>query len=158
MSRALAPVLAALALAWVALILAAPQLPTLLGAFIYGIGSLICHQRTERSFHLAGAQLPVCARCFGIYAGAALGLIFGSRRVDRPRVSKTPAVALAIAALPTIVTLIVEWAGLGNPGNVIRATAGAILGAAVAVVVVTLHYDECAPRRPIVSSPRHPSI
>src|SRR5580765_8805054 len=44
---------------------------------VYRIGRLICHQRPERSFHLAGAQLPVCARCTGVYAGAALMAIVG---------------------------------------------------------------------------------
>ena len=39
---------------------------------VYAAGSLICHQRPERSFHLLGAQLPVCARCMGIYVGAAV--------------------------------------------------------------------------------------
>ena len=42
-------------------------------AFVmYAASSLICHQRPERSFYLLGAQLPVCARCMGIYAGAAV--------------------------------------------------------------------------------------
>ena len=54
---------------------ARPQPSSLGYAFalvIYAAGSLICHQRPERSFHLLGAQLPVCARCMGIYAGAAV--------------------------------------------------------------------------------------
>src|SRR5260221_6078532 len=38
----------------------------------YAIGHLICHQLPTRSFHLWGAVLPVCARCTGIYAGAAV--------------------------------------------------------------------------------------
>ena len=39
---------------------------------MYGIGAFICHQLPERSFHLGGFQIPVCARCLGIYAGVAL--------------------------------------------------------------------------------------
>jgi uncharacterized membrane protein len=38
---------------------------------VYGFGSAICHQRADRSFHLLAVQLPVCARCTGLYAGAA---------------------------------------------------------------------------------------
>src|SRR5437867_4112806 len=34
----------------------------------YLVGSLLCHQRPERSFFLWGSQMPVCARCMGIYA------------------------------------------------------------------------------------------
>ena len=37
---------------------------------VYAIGHVVCHQLPARSFHLWGAQLPVCARCTGIYAGA----------------------------------------------------------------------------------------
>jgi len=43
----------------------------LLGFGVYVIGSLVCHQRPERSFYIWGHQMPVCARCTGIYAGAA---------------------------------------------------------------------------------------
>jgi uncharacterized membrane protein len=158
-STLLAPIATVSTLAWVTLILTAPRLPTMLAASMYGIGSLICHQRPERSFHLAGAQLPVCARCLGIYAGAALGVIVASWSVPYARrVPGLPAVALLISALPTVVTLVVEWFGLWDPGNVLRAAAGMILGAGVAVVVVTLHYDECALRRPIASNPRRPPI
>src|SRR5260221_11119827 len=52
-----------------------PQGPSLGYAFAlsaYAIGHVICHQLPARSFHLWGAVLPVCARCTGIYAGAAV--------------------------------------------------------------------------------------
>ena len=49
------------------------RLPVLTLA-VYQAGSLVCHQRPERSFHLAGVQLPVCARCFGLYLSGAVGL------------------------------------------------------------------------------------
>jgi len=52
-----------------------PNSPTpvyLLSLGTYLVGSLLCHQRPERSFFLWGSQMPVCARCLGIYAGAAL--------------------------------------------------------------------------------------
>src|SRR5580692_775131 len=42
---------------------------------VYAAGSVLCHQRPERSFHLLGAQLPVCARCAGLYAGTAVAAI-----------------------------------------------------------------------------------
>jgi predicted membrane protein DUF2085 len=55
-----------------------PYLPIpvyLLSFGTYLVGSLLCHQRPERSFFLWGSQMPVCARCLGIYAGAALAAI-----------------------------------------------------------------------------------
>ena len=39
---------------------------------VYGAGSFICHQLPARSFHSWSAQWPVCARCTGIYFGAAV--------------------------------------------------------------------------------------
>lgn len=40
------------------------------------IGYAVCHRIDERSFHLAGRQLPLCARCTGEFYAAAVGLIF----------------------------------------------------------------------------------
>jgi uncharacterized membrane protein len=147
--RHLAPILFLVACAWVVLLLAAPLLPAPVAASAYAIGSLICHQRPERSFHLANTQLPVCARCLGIYGGAAVGTVFALGRVSIRR----PAAVMIVGAIPTVVTLAVEWTGVLDPGNTMRALSGIVLGATVAAVVVTLHYDECAPRRPIASRP-----
>jgi hypothetical protein len=50
-----------------------PKTPVYLLSFgTYLVGNLLCHQRPERSFFLWGSQMPVCARCLGIYAGAAI--------------------------------------------------------------------------------------
>jgi uncharacterized membrane protein len=40
------------------------------------IGYAVCHRIDERSFHVGGQQLPLCARCSGMYLGAVLGLAF----------------------------------------------------------------------------------
>ena len=42
---------------------------------VYVAGAVVCHQKAERSFRLAGQPLPVCARCTGIYIGAALAVV-----------------------------------------------------------------------------------
>jgi uncharacterized membrane protein len=39
------------------------------------IGYAICHRIDLRSFHLGDRQLPLCARCTGIYLGALLGMV-----------------------------------------------------------------------------------
>lgn len=147
---------------WVALLVMTPQLPGWAGAVVYGIGSFICHQIPERSFHLAGFQLPVCARCLGIYFGAAAGAGFVWMRAISahpfgplaPRTLRRLAVFMAI---PTVVTVALEVAGLWFPSNVTRAVAGFPLGVMVVFVVMsalaTLHLDECVPRRPIVPKP-----
>ena len=147
---------------WVALLIATPSLPGWAGAVVYGIGSFICHQIPERSFHLAGFQLPVCARCLGIYVGASAGAAFVWMRAIsmQPFVPPTPLVVRRIvvaAAIPTLVTVALELGGLWYPSNVTRAVAGFPLGVVVALVVMsalaTLHLDECVPRRPTVPKP-----
>ena len=42
----------------------------------------------ERSFHLWGAQMPVCARCTGIYAGAAIAVIVAASIAARARLRR----------------------------------------------------------------------
>ena len=53
------------------------------------VGAAICHRITSRSFVINGRQLPLCARCTGIYLGVALSfgllLLAGrGRRTDLP--------------------------------------------------------------------------
>ena len=40
------------------------------------IGYAVCHRISERSFHIGSLQLPLCARCSGMYLGAVTGLVF----------------------------------------------------------------------------------
>lgn len=40
------------------------------------IGFALCHRIDHRTFHLGDRQLPLCARCMGMYLGAMLGLVY----------------------------------------------------------------------------------
>ena len=140
---------------------------------IYGLGSAICHQRADRSFHLWAAQLPVCARCTGIYLGAAIAAvapslvgsgfsrilfsrILGLASRDRAvgpmlRLKAEPTnvrarLLLALAGLPTLLTLVYEWTTGNVPANWIRAATGLVLGAAVCVAVLDEVGSERRPR------------
>lgn len=39
------------------------------------VGYAVCHRITERSFSIAGRQLPLCVRCTGMYLGVALTFV-----------------------------------------------------------------------------------
>jgi uncharacterized membrane protein len=151
----------AAAVAWALLLLLAPSLAsrshasalgTGLVVAVYAAGSIVCHQLPERSFHLGAAQMPVCARCTGIYFGAAVMAIavFGARafqasgssgrsaeslalrRLALPRRAR---IMLVVAVVPTAVTLAFEWATGHTPANWIRFAAGLPIGATVAWLV-----------------------
>ena len=134
-----APALAMAAVTWLGLLAAAPYLPAFAAGPVYLFGSFICHQIADRSFHLDGAQLPVCARCFGIYGGAAVGAVAASV----VRSARSPKAGLVVAAaVPTALTLVLEWTGVWLPSNFTRALAGATLGLALAHVIVDAARQE----------------
>ena len=71
LSRWFVPIAALLVLA--AFLFITP--PGLLGK-ADGIGYAVCHRIDERSFHVLGRQLPLCARCTGEFNAAAITLLF----------------------------------------------------------------------------------
>jgi len=109
---------------------------TALSLAVYAVGAMVCHQLPARSFHVWGAQLPVCARCTGIYVAAAV-VAACSRLFPRAEGGAARAVLVAAAA-PTAATLLFEWTTGEMPSNAIRALAGAPIGAAVAWVIAGL--------------------
>ena len=145
MHRRAAAGLTLAALLWVCVLVASPiaisrSTLTLPATLVYAASSRICHQRPERSFHLAGVQLPVCARCFGLYLSGAIGaaVVWGSRR----RAGNGARAALAMAALPTAVTWGLEVAGVAGFSNMTRAVAAVPLGIAAGwLLAQVLRYD-----------------
>ena len=129
--------LVALELLWTTSVFAAPYAASLshsaiaypFAFVVYAIGSVVCHQRPERSFHLWLTQLPVCARCTGIYVGAACATFVG-RTVARP------IKVLALASIPAASTLVYEWTTGYASSNGIRFATGLVLGAVVMAIVL----------------------
>jgi uncharacterized membrane protein len=137
--RVLAVLLTAAACSWTAAIFFAPAMrgrSAVPAIAVNTIGSLVCHQRDARSFHLHGQRLAVCGRCSGLYvAGAAGALLAWAGRRSAP--SRTRAL-LIVAALPTVATLVIEWSGLADPGNIVRAASAVPLGGVAAWLFVRL--------------------
>jgi uncharacterized membrane protein len=102
---------------------------------VYGAGSFVCHQLPQRSFYLWATQMPVCARCTGIYAGAALTALASVTASRRAAAGTNARTALVLAAVPTLATLAYEWTTGHVPSNLTRAMAGVPLGGVVAWIV-----------------------
>jgi uncharacterized membrane protein len=66
------------------------------------IGYAVCHRISERSFHIGNIQLPLCARCSGMYLGAVTGLAFqaiiGWKRIKLPHWSILAVLIIFVAA------------------------------------------------------------
>jgi len=133
------------------LVVAAIGWPALLGAtvwertsgshpawtsLVYAASSRVCHQIPARSFHTDHVQWPVCARCSGLYLAAPFGAVAAIALVGYRRPSRATLWWLAIAAIPTAFTLVIEWLGIAHPSNPARFVAAWPLGAAVAWVLV----------------------
>lgn len=148
--RAMAIGLAVLALGWALALVAAPlvrpettgPVAARMAALTYVVGGLVCHQRPERSFHLAGAQLPVCARCAALYWGGAAGAIGWLAAARRRRDRQWFARALVIAGVPVLITVAAAVSGLWDPVNWLRAALSAPLGVVVGTVLSAVTLED----------------
>ncbi len=131
---------AALALVWMGMIVGAPLAEAHgyvgLAQVLYKAFDPLCHQISERSFHLEGHAFAVCARCTGIYAGFAAGIIFyplvrSLRRTDTPA-----RVWLLLAVLPLAVDWSLGFFGIWANTHLSRFLTGALLGVVCALYVV----------------------
>jgi uncharacterized membrane protein len=107
---------------------------------VYRLASGVCHQRPERSFAIRGVQLPVCARCAGLYVSGAAGAL--AAWLGRRKAPVDSRAVLFVAALPTAATIPVEWLGLSGLSNAIRAAAALPLGGAAGWTFVRALREE----------------
>lgn len=128
------------ALALIGLVFAAPLLSAqghaAEGWIVYRSFASLCHQIPERSFAIAGRPLAVCARCVGVYAGFAAGVLFyplarSLRRTDAPARAW-----LFVTLAPTTVDFLLGVTGLWHNTHLSRAATGALAGAGAAFFVV----------------------
>lgn len=129
------------------------------------IGYAICHRIAERSFHAHDHQLPLCARCTGIYLGVITGLLFfvgrGRARAARLPPVKTLAVMGALVAwygldgLNSYLSVFEFYTPLYAPHNTLRLLTGTTFGLAMITVVWPvfnmLLWHTTDPRPPVTS-------
>jgi uncharacterized membrane protein len=134
------------------------------------IGYAVCHRIEERSFHAGGYQLPLCARCSGMYMGAVLGLVFLS--VTYRRSAGTPpkwviaililfGLAFAVDGSNSYLYLLKSVYGgklsfipnLYTPNNTLRLFTGSGAGFAVFVSLNQTFWKDWD-NQPVLSKPR----
>ncbi|HZI20388.1 MAG TPA: DUF2085 domain-containing protein [Pyrinomonadaceae bacterium] len=96
----------------------------------------VCHQLAERSFHLEGFPLAVCARCWGLYAGALAGLLFYPLARPLAQTDAPHRGWVIAAALPTSVDFALGFLGVWENTHWSRFLTAAVLGASAAFFVV----------------------
>lgn len=122
------------------------------------IGYAVCHQLDERSFHVDGLRLPLCARCSGMYLGAVLGVAYLAFTYRRSA-GMPPKLVIALLALfglafavdggNSYLYLMKQTSGgrldfipnLYIPNNTLRLFTGTGVGLALSVAV-TLSFNQ----------------
>ncbi len=108
------------------------------------IGYAVCHRIELRSFFIGERQLPLCARCSGMYLGAMLGLIYQgvigkSRRGNPPwyviLLASVLVFAFIIDGLNSFLSLISTAPHLYQPNNTLRLITGTGMGLAIAIAL-----------------------
>lgn len=125
---------------WVFLIILAPLAKangmTGLSSPLYTFFRFLCHQQSERSFHLLAEQFGVCSRCFGVYFGILLGFAIYPfwRRIDE--IEPLSKVWLFLSLIPIGIDWSLTFFGFWENTQLSRFVTGLILGVACATFIV----------------------
>jgi len=95
---------------------------------IFWFFSPVCHQDPARSFWIFGGPVAICARCLGIYLGAAAGAWIP---VPRPVLLS----GLALFAALNLADILTEAAAWHGNWKLTRLLLGALLGLAAGALV-----------------------
>jgi len=124
------------------------------------IGSLVCHQRTEKTLIVGGRFLPVCTRCTGAYLGILIGyfiLFFRKKKAKGP-----PNLwGTLVLSMPMIIDTVTQTLGIRESTNSLRLITGLFFG--VALLPFLIYMLQLVPRMqhfPLLSviSPKKPQI
>lgn len=128
------------ACSFVAAVAAAPLLiadghPFAAGA-LYQAFSRVCHQIPARSFYIAGYPVAVCARCSGLYVGAAIGALAYPFFRPLKNIETPNRTVLFAAAAPTVIDFSLGFFGIWANTHTSRFLTASILGIVSAFYIV----------------------
>ena len=109
--------------------------------------ALVCHQRPERSFWIFGAPVAVCARCLGIYLGAAIGLLLRTSQRLAFRL-------LLVAASMNLLEALTEVIGLHGNWLEFRFVLGLALGVSAGMLLVSAQVGTTEPSADLAQVPQ----
>jgi uncharacterized membrane protein len=107
-----------------------------LAQIAYEVFRAACHQIPERSFHLEGYPMAVCARCTGLYVGGLLGVSVYPLVRPLTRVEMPWRGWLLLAALPTTVDFALGFFGVWENTHLSRFLTASLLGVVAAFYIV----------------------
>lgn len=102
--------------------------------FLERMGSAVCHQMAERSLLFDGMQMPLCARCTGIYTGVffAFCFFFLKKRMNNGKPFSVPQAFLTAASiLPVGIDGVGSYLGFWESSQFLRILTGSIVGAVI---------------------------
>jgi uncharacterized membrane protein len=108
------------------------------------VGYAVCHRIDARSFHIGDRQVPLCARCTGMFLGAMLGLCyqayFGKKRSGAPPIQVIVVLtffvfAFIVDGLNSYVSLIPGINPVYEPFNELRLITGTGIGLVIAAAL-----------------------
>lgn len=112
---------------------------------IYGIASYVCHQSGMRSLFINSRQLPLCARCTGIYTGFLVSFVFVWIGKKKRRFTSFDRKVLFLAGLLLILFLFsgfLSFINILHTTNDIRFINGLLGGTSIGVFTfVLLNYS-----------------
>ncbi|MDR3573764.1 MAG: DUF2085 domain-containing protein [Anaerolineaceae bacterium] len=108
------------------------------------IAYAICHRIAARSFYLGDRQMPLCARCTGMYLGTLAGFLFQYKHAKRGGMPVLKImillgiilVAFGIDGVNSYLHLIPNAPSLYTPENWLRLLTGTALGIGIAAVLL----------------------
>ena len=113
--------------------------------FLERMGSAVCHQMAERSLLFNGMQMPLCARCTGIYIGAffAFCFFFLKKRMQAGNsFTMIQAILTGLAILPVGIDGVGSYLGFWESSQLMRMFSGSLVGAIVpGFLLLAGNYD-----------------
>lgn len=103
---------------------------------IYRVFSYLCHQISDRSFHVAGHQFAVCSRCTGLYTGFAFTAL-AYPLVRSIRTTQPPALVwLILATIPIAVDFSLGYFNIWANTHASRFVTGFLLSSVAVFYII----------------------